>query len=83
MEREAGKREVRAMPLERLTLLPHFYSTFSFRLVGNHGRGRARIRNKENKLEGEKTVGGGGAWCLGEVLAANLAISVKQNAEGK
>lgn len=33
------------MPFEKLILLPYFYSTFSFRIVGNH---------REEELEEKK-----------------------------
>ncbi len=47
-------------------------------MVGNHREEDWR------KKEGKELAGGeGGVWRLGEELAANFAISEKQNAEGK
>lgn len=52
-------------------------SPLSFRIVGNHSE------EEQRKRKSWREGGEGGVWRLGEELAANFAISEKQNAEGK
>lgn len=61
---------------ETFALLPHFFSLLQD--IGNHRE------EDQRKKEGKELEGGeGGVWRLGEELAANFAITEKQNAEGK
>lgn len=77
-ERGAGKKRERCHSKHSFRM-----SSSSSLLQDSWQSQRGRLEEKKKKEKSWRKGGEGGVWRLGEELAANFAISVKQNAEGK